>query len=991
MRKMIAALVLLAPLGASAVSRDGRATPTVKGAGRAYIVQLADDPAVTYGGGRAGLPATRPGQGRKLDPNDANVRRYVAFLEGQHQAALGAVGASTAKFYDYRYSFNGFAATLTPAQVRALLRQPGVVAVTPDSLRRPATHNTPSFLGLSGGGGLWDQLGGQGAAGEDVVVGVIDTGIWPEHPSFSDQLDLADRPGASGKRTQAYGPPPAGWHGACQAGEQWNTDDCNNKLIGARYFLTGYGHFGVITDDYLSPRDADGHGTHTASTAAGNGGVEALLFGRNLGTGPLSGMAPRARVAAYKACWNGDAGGCATSDLVAAIDTAVADGVDVINYSIGSDTPALLNPDAVSFLFAADAGVYVSVSNGNAGPGAGTTGSPAATPWVTAVGASTHSATFANTVTLGNGASYVGASVTPGVGPAPLVDAAAAGSELCLVGQLDPAVVTGRIVLCKRGTNARVEKSLAVKVAGGIGMVLYNAVGAQAVVTDNHYVPSTHIAVDAGLEVKAYVASAGAAATATLSPGTATDDPSAPSMADFSSRGPNGASPDVIKPDVTAPGVNVLAGASPTPLLGAPGQLFQSISGTSMSSPHNAGSGALLVQLHPDWTPAMVKSALMTTAHQAVNKEDFATAADPFDIGAGHISPTPAADPGLVYDAGFVDYLRYLCGERALSPSGATCKAVGSIDPSDLNLPSFGVASLAGVQTVTRTVTNVGAAGTYAVLVDAPPGIDVSVSPASFTIAAGGTESYEVTFTTQAGATFDAWSFGALTWSDGSHSVRSPIAVKPVALAAPAEVSGTGTSGSLDYAIRFGYGGTFETASHGLVPATTTAGHVVDDPANDIEVALVTGVGVTEHEFAVPAGTRHLRFATFDGQTDGADDLDLYLYDPDGNLVDGSGSPTAQEQVDAAFPAAGTWTVVVHGWQTDGADSNYTLFGWMVGDADAGNMTVTAPGTAVQGATATVTVSWSGLTAGGRYLGAVSYGNGTDEIGSTLVSIATGP
>ena len=519
-------------------------------------------------------------------------------------------------------------------------------------------------------------------------------------------------------------------------------------------------------------------------------------------------------------------------------------------------------------------------------------------------------------------------------------------------------------------------------------MILYDPPQHNVTPTDNHVIPTSHVDDPDGEAIAAYIEAEGDDAAATLSAGSAAPNPSARDMTVFSSRGPNGDAEDIIKPDVTAPGAQILAGNSPVAFLGAQDELFQAIQGTSMSSPHVAGVGALLVGEHPDWSPAMVRSALVTTGSQDVQKEDDATPADPFDFGGGHIDPVPAADPGLVYDAGLVDYLRFLCGDGELSATGATCTGVGSIDPSDLNQASIGIGQLAGIQTVTREVTNVGDDATYAAFVDEPPGVDVSVSPAVLTLEAGDSAEYEVTFTTTDDAVFDEWVFGALTWSDGAgHDVRSPLAIRPAMISAPEEVSGTGTSGSLEYDVTFGYYGAFETPVHGLVPATTEAGNVVDDPEDEIEIALETGVGITEHTITVAAGTLHLRAATFDGETDGDDDLDLYLIDPDGNRVDESAGATAQEQVDVVNPVAGDWTLVVHGWETDGADSNYTLFTWLVDSADAGNMTVTAPAVAVLGATETVTVAWSGLTAGTRYLGIVGYSNGTSEIGGTLVSI----
>lgn len=966
---LIAILLIVAPVSAQGPdlqvpASDAEAIQTAKAESTVYIVRLAEEPVVAYDGGTADIPPTAPGRGQKINPNSEAVQRYVAHLDGRHNDVLNSVGALDNKLYDYEIAFNGFAAELTPAQVAALRARDDVVQIWPDAARYPTTDNSPEFLGLTAEGGLWDQLGGQGSAGEDVIIGVIDTGVWPEHPSFSDQVDHADRPGDSGEDTLAYESLPSDWHGDCISGEQFSQDDCNNKLIGARFYRLGAAAATVITEDYLSPRDRDGHGTHTASTAGGNANVDASIFG--IDRGNVSGIAPRVRIAAYKVCWNN--AGCFLSDIVASIDDAVADGVDVINYSIGGG-PSLLGPDDVAYLFAADAGVFVATSAGNSGPGPGTIGGPASVPWVTTVGASTQDRTFEGSVELGSGAEFFGASITGGTDVLPLVDSEDAGSELCIPGELDASVVADKIVLCLRGAIARVDKSKAVDMAGGAGMVLYNASDAQSQVTDNHWVPSVHINNTDGLAVKAYIDGAGPSATAQISGGEkVTID--APWMAAFSSRGPNVVAPDLIKPDVTAPGVNVLAGNSPNPYLGAPGQLFQAISGTSMSSPHVAGVAALLRQAHPDWTPEMVKSALMTTGSQDVKKEGGVTPADPFDMGGGHITPNSATDPGLVYEAGFFDYIDFLCGVGAGCFLGST-----GIDLSELNLASIGVAELAGFQTVQRSVTSVTpGTATYNVSVDAPPGIDVAVSPSSLELDEGESGSYQVTFTTLPGAALDEWAFGSLTWSHGPHSVRSPIAIKPVALAAPDEVFDTGTAGSLSYDVTFGYTGDFAAEPRGLIPANTTAATVEDDPANNINTALSTGVGVNFHAVQVITGTQYARFSLFDDYTDGDDDLDLYVFDPNGNFVGSSTTPTAEEEVNLVAPSpGGTYTVVVHGWQTDGPDANYTLFDWALGGADAGNMTVTAPSSATLGATAGVTVDWAGLTTDKKYLGSVTY------------------
>jgi hypothetical protein len=951
-----------------------------------YIVQMTDD-------GVLANEETAPETGTKVNPHASDVVAYVDHLNNSHDNALAAVGASAGKLYHYNYALNGFAAVLTPGQAAALEARDDVKAVWQDAFHQKTTNNSSDFLGLNDAdGGLRADLG---LTGEDVIIGVIDTGAWPEHPSFSDQSDLAFRPGQSGKRKRVYDAP-EGWFGICQSGERWS-HHCNNKLIGARYFFSGFSQAGVITNDYLSARDADGHGTHTAGTAGGNEGAQASIGGKDLGT--VSGVAPRARIAVYKALWNGSQGGGYSSDLAAAIDAAVADGVDVINYSVGSSAQQLLSPDTIAFLFAADAGVFVASSAGNSGPGPNTVGSPAGVPWLTSVGASTQNTKLEGAAVLGDDTEIKGASMTDGADLTFLVDSADAGSELCFPGELDPAVVSGNIVLCKRGLIARVDKSLAVAQAGGAGMIFYNASDSQSLIADLHHVPSVHISNTDGLAVKAYITANGEAAMASITGGEYVYA-DGPNMAGFSSRGFNGAQPDLIKPDITGPGVGILAGLTPTPMDGVGGNLYGILSGTSMSSPHIAGVAALLTEAHRDWTPAMIKSAMMTTAYQDVNKEDGATPADPFDMGAGHVEPNSAVDPGLVYDANILDYLAFLCGSTNGVNPGLCAFLAGngfSLDATDLNVPSIGVAELGGAQTTFRMVTNVGGEdATYSVSVDAPPGVSVSVNPSTMFVPAGGVNFYAVTLRTQADAVYDEFAFGSLTWSDGEHNVRSPIAVRPVELGAPASASGFGADGSASWDVTFGFDGDFAATPRGAVPALEQSGNVADDPANDINVALGTCdfssfpfqcAGITWH--AVFPGEDLLRVSLFDDHTDGADDLDLYVFHPfTFEFMGGSGSGTSAEQVDVANPTAPFYIVAVHGWQTDGADANYTLFSWGMG-ADLGNLSVSAPATATLGDHGTIDVSWSGLAPATKYLGAVRYETGGAVIGSTLLEIET--
>jgi subtilisin family serine protease len=930
-------------------------------------VLLEEAPAAAYTGGVAGYPATKPAAGKKLNKNRAAVVKYVGYLTTKHNNILRRSGGT--KVYDYVYSLNGFAAVLSKAQVAKLRATKGVVSVQQDHFSQPATDSSPTFLGLNEPGGIWSQLGGQGSAGEDVIIGVVDTGLWPEHPSFADTN---------------YGPAPAGWNGTCQSGEQWTQTNCSDKVIGARYFVKGFGHSKhAIKGDFVSPRDAEGHGSHTAGTAGGNANVTATILGRNMGT--ISGMAPRARIAVYKACWPG---GCAVSDLTAAIDTAVADGVDVINYSIGDGDPDFLDADDVSFLFARQANVFVAASAGNDGPNASTTDHGG--PWLTTVAASTQDRTWQGTVTLGNGATYTGVAVRPdGLGSTPIVDGEKAGTNStgCLTG-LDPAKVTGKIVICE-GSFSRAARSRAVKNAGGVGMVLYTATQNDTLMSDTHHVPTVHVQNADGMAIKAYAATAGA--TASITSGVKAFG-NGNKMAAFSSRGPllpsARSTGDLLKPDITAPGVQILAANSPVETNAVAGQLFQSIGGTSMSSPHIAGIGALLRDRHPSWTPAEMQSAIMTSARQNVTKQDGTTPADPFDFGAGHVVPNGAANPGLVYPVAFDDYRAFLKSQGLCNLCFGTTPAP-VVAPTDLNVPSVTIRALTGTKTVTRRVKNVGSAGTYTASVAAPAGVNVTVTPSTLTLGAGATDEYEIEFTANSAALFDEYSFGSLTWTNGSNNVRIPLVVRPVAITAPAEIVGTGVSGSEEYTVTLGYNGNFEVAPQGLVPATTEERTVVDDPTNNFDTDNPDdNQGIQVHEIAVNAGTTLARFSTFDDFTDGEDDLDLYLYDPDGELVGQSAGATAAERIELSNPAEGDYKLYVHGWETDGADAVYTLFNWLVDSTDEGNMTVTSStSTATTGGTADITVNWSGLTAGTKYLGRVSYSDGVDEIGGTIVTI----
>lgn len=990
-----------------------------------YIVLMLDLPVINYDGSIDGLKATKVTPGSSLDSSNADVVTYASYLENSHNQVLASVGLDTSvKVNDYKYALNGFSAMMTQQQAQAISSLPGVISATVDQVRTidhyghgksDSLTSTQDFLGLTDRGGAYAK----GFNGEGIIIGDVDTGINPEHPSFADD--------------GTYGPAPDGWTGTgCDFGNTaFNPDDaaftCNNKLLAAKHYsATAEAVAGIASHDFLSARDYDGHGSHTASTAAGNYGVAASVErgGETLQLGDIAGIAPRARLSIYKVCWDfADGGaGCYSSDSAAAIDDAVADGVNVINFSISSGT-SLVNAEDIAFLFAADAGVAVASSAGNEGPGDYTANGKG--PWVTSVGASTHDTTYIGTVTLGDGQVFEGASITDATANLPLIDSVDAGLpgadptevELCYPGTLDPSVVAGNIVLCKRGVIARVDKSLAVYIAGGAGMVMYNP-SLNSLNADLHYVPSIHVDTPSGLAIKQYIADNGASSTAQLSKGVKTKV-TGRVMAPFSSRGPLLQTQDYISPDVTAPGVDVLAATSQG------GDEFEFLSGTSMATPHVAGLLALVKQANPDFSASMLKSALMTTARQDVTKEDGVTPADPFDMGAGHVDARGAdkgsfLQPGLAYDAGFYDWLAFLCGAEPTAVSASTCNFLASngysLDASDFNSPSIAVGELVGSQTVTRTVTSVAQEHgwrTYKVHVDAPVGFDVSVSPSQFRIKSGETMTYQVTITNDGSAGIGEWAYGSLTWVDitgrhhdkrGGHfdnfgwgwgdddshySVYSPIAVRAFEIDAPGELAFSSTDGSASFDVKFGYAGDYTAAAHGLVAAYTETATVVDDPANDINTALSTDVGVNYHFISVSDAV-YARFSLFDAYTDGTDDLDLYVFYQDGSFVGSSGSGTSAEQVDVFLPASGTYIVVVHGWQTDGPDATYTLFSWGVPAAEGGSLSVdSAPASATVGAYGTVDISWTGLATGTKYLGAVTHSSAGELKALTLVSVQT--
>jgi subtilisin family serine protease len=944
-----------------------------------YIVSFADPSLARYKGGVKGLPRTAATKGHRLNTTSTAAAKYRTYLVNRQSAALAKVGAGRV-IGRYTSVFSGVAVELTASQAEKLRSQKGVLGVYKNEIRKPdsiPSGDTSAFVGLTGSG-AWDKVGGRDKAGKNIVVGVIDTGIWPESKSFAAMEDTKGVPST--------------WHGTCVTGQDWTTKNCNNKIIGARYYVAGFGGpSALLPEEYLSPRDGDGHGSHTASTAAGDYGVNAVIGGTSMGS--ISGVAPAARIAVYKVCWNGNAGGCATIDSMNAIEDAINDGVDVMNFSISGATSTNNDPVSLAFFDAAAAGVFVATSAGNSGPTPSTVNHNA--PWEMSVAAGTTDREGRGVVTLGDGTSYTGVSApNAGAGPAPLVLSTNAGlptatakdARLCAPGALDPAVVKGAIVVCDRGVYGRTDKSYAVMAAGGVGMILANT-GPNSLNADIHFVPTVHVDDVAAAGIKAYAVTPGA--TATLSKGTFVTGVEGPYVADFSSRGPSLVGDgDMIKPDIMAPGVDILAAVAPP---SNAGRSFDFYSGTSMASPHIAGMGALMKQAHPDWSPMAIKSALMTSADQVDNK-GVALDGTPFDYGSGQVNVTRAMKAGLVYDSNFIDWYGYLC---ATEWGNDTCDHYGipTFDASDFNYASIAVGSLAGQQKVTRTVTQTWKEkADWVPVIKAPAGVSVSVSPSHAVLRKGQSATFTYTFT-RTTATLGDYTFGTVTMTDrlGDQKANPPmvsqIAIRPVALSVPGAVVGTGTSGSASFSGTSGYAGTLGSTVAGLTAAAEQDASVSGATGGSFDTSKPAAGPHTAHfTVNVSAGTNLARFATFASDFAAGDDVDLFVYSA-GKLVGASAGGTADEQVDLATPKAGTYDVYVDAYALTNGSATVRQFTWNLGSTNEGNLTVAAPSSVTLAGAVPVTASWSGLTAGQRYLGSITWNDGTNDVAQTLVRV----
>ncbi|CRK61404.1 Serine protease, subtilase family [Alloactinosynnema sp. L-07] len=685
------------------------------------VIKLDYDSLATYAGGRRGLEATSPSvTGKKLKDKTAAQQKYEAFAAGQEQAfkaELATRAPQAAVGTSLRVVYGGVSARVPANKISDILAIPNVVAVQADDPNHLLTDSSPDFIGAPSS---YNRLGTTAGAGTGVLYGNLDSGVWPEHPSFADLGNLAAPPGPA--RVCDYGDNPL-----TPANDPFA---CQRKLVGGAAFTQTYDL--VLGDDVFAgtARDSNGHGTHTASTSAGNIVNNVSVLGR--AQAPIHGIAPGAWVMEYKVC---GPQGCFPSDTTAAVGQAILDGVDVINYSISGGEDPFTDPTELAFLDAYAAGLFVAASAGNSGPAAGT--SNHLSPWVTTVAASTQRREFASTLTItaDNGDTFTadGASITPGAGPAQIVLASAAPYSNALCTTPAPAgLFTGKIVACQRGPG-RVAKGFNVLQGGAAGMVLFNPSRADAL-TDTHWLPAVHL--PDGTSMLAFLGSH-TGETARFTAGQSRSG-QGDVMAAFSSRGPGG---NFIKPDVTAPGVQILAGDTPiveSVASGPGGELFQAIAGTSMSSPHTAGAAILLKAINPGWTPGQIKSGLMSTATTAVVKEDRSTPADPFDMGSGRIDLRQAWAPGITFD------------ETAANMALLANDPVNAVH---LNVPSVNTNVMPGRLTTVRTAKNVsGLKQKYTVSTTAPAGAKITVLPKKFSLDPGQSAQLSITIESQAPA-----------------------------------------------------------------------------------------------------------------------------------------------------------------------------------------------------------------------------------------------
>lgn len=929
-RRTVAAAVaaaLLIPLGPSAIAapdpapelvaetatraasldKDGPVLSLGDGPGRElYLVRL-ESPAVPTR--ELARSADQRGPQAQRTPSAADYQSELQAEQAELRRSIRRITGSAPQVrHTYTQAMNGMAVRLTRKQAAEVAQLDGVAAVQVDEERELQTDHGPEWIGAPS---LWDGSqapGGEGTQGEGVIVGIIDSGLNPANPSFHDVVPTED--GGDGyDHTNPWGS--GNYTGVCDPASDVHVEDwgCNDKLIGYWNF-TGDG---TVYDD-------DGHGSHTGSTSAGNQ-VDATTYSARgtefefSTTENIKGVAPHANIIGYDVC----AGGCSLAAITAAIDQAIADGVDVINYSIGSSGAS--NPwddaDAIGFLNARAAGIHVATSAGNAGPGFATLGSPADVPWITSVGATQHDRQWQGRledITADGDATHPdleGVTFSAATdGTHPLVDAEDLGNPLCLAGEFGGADVSDAIVVCMRGETGRVEKGEVVRSEGAAGMVLVNdAASGDSLNADPHALPAVHVTHEDGMALREWMATV-EGEQASLSGGIRhVGEDVADIMAAFSSRGPNRAVP-MISPSVSAPGVDILAAYGSENAVE-----WGFVSGTSMASPHVAGSLALLDALQPEWSPAAAQSALMTTAERDI-RDDDETQADWLDMGSGRVELRRAARAGLVLEEDLAGYV-------AANP------AEGG-DVRELNTASMADDQCLQTCEWTRTLTGTATGeGSWSVSVEnLSDGLTLSTGESSVDLTDGGTADLTVTADVM-GAPTDEWLFGAvvLTPPEGSDAPTAhlPVAVLPSSGVLPDSIDITtrrdAGSWPTDGIRSIGFD-ELDIEARGLVPEDRQELSVPQDTTNDNPY---DGNGAEVVQIEVPEGASRLLIRLDNGT---APDFDLYVGRGEvgpANEACFSATGGSAELCDIANPEPGTWWALVQNWQATSADQPDTV------------------------------------------------------------------
>lgn len=778
-------------------------------AAASYIITFNEPGLLYYTGGANSLEATAPavkGQ-RKLDtksPAAAAYASHLADVRAQRVKSISsAVGREVSATHHYAITKNGIAALLSASEADAVRNLPGVQSIRLAGEEKLDTFRGPSFIGADA---VWSGTavpGGTGTRGFGVTVGVIDGGTNSDHPSFANDASCGFSGGTPKLRSFVDCSTTDAGTGACNGPNPEATDD--------------------------------GHGVHTSSTAAGNtltaSSVPAPVIPAPFTS--MSGVAPCASIRHYKACPGTT---CPGADIAAAMENVIADGVDVVNYSIsGGRNPWTLGDGDRTFLDMVNADIVVSASAGNT---SATITNPIGQvnhlgPWTMTVAASTHDENVLALVSIAGpgtpppaavGVAAKQGSTTPvGTGfVAQPIKSFPANLEGCTAGTAIPAgYFAGSVAYVRRGTCSFTEKITNAVNAGAVFVLVgNNQVGPLSMNTTDApaTVPAYSVTQTPGDAIRDFIAANPTTATFSFDPSQKKGDV----LADFSLRGPVPAGfPSVTKPDITGPGVQIYAAVSD------PAQ-YGFISGTSMSSPHLAGSAALVRAAKPAWAPMEVKSALQLTAKIVGNDDDGSSAWDPDDVGNGRVDLTKAIKAALVMNETVTNFL-------AANPSG------GSISAKTLNLPSMRDTACNVSCSFTRTMTSKVAAGTTWTATYVPMAASgapvVTITPANFTVVGGGTQALNIAVNMGYGSSAAPLAFGHVVLTPSDNTL-------------PTERLTLSVSGTRD--------GIF-TDNFGTAPPSVTYNEDFAD------IATLPGLGWTTQQNSSPLGTTAWSQGFWDG------------------------------------------------------------------------------------------------------------------------------